>query len=150
MKDSTGRGSGNVNVARPLRIQRLDALRILAAEDNALNRLVLGETLAGEGADVVSAEDGRHAIELVARLGADYFDLILMDVRMPEMDGLEATRRILALAPGVPVIGHTAHVDADEHAACRAAGMVDIVTKPVDLDALVAMVQRRARVRPAT
>ena len=129
--------------------RRLAGLRILAAEDNALNRIVLEEALAGEGAQVVSAENGLRAVELYAGADPAHFDLVLMDVQMPELDGLEATRRIRRLDPGVPVVGQTAHAHATEHEACHDAGMVDVVTKPVDFDVLVDTIRRHAR-RQAT
>ena len=68
-----------------------------------------------------------------------------MDVQMPEMDGLEATRRLRDLAPGLPVIGQTAHALLEEREKCRIAGMVDHLCKPIDLEDLVAAVLRHAR-----
>jgi CheY-like chemotaxis protein/HPt (histidine-containing phosphotransfer) domain-containing protein len=68
-----------------------------------------------------------------------------MDVQMPVMDGLEATRRIGAMAPALPVIGLTAHAMAEERARCLVAGMVDHVAKPVDIDILVAAIRRQVR-----
>jgi signal transduction histidine kinase/CheY-like chemotaxis protein len=121
---------------------RLAGLRILAAEDEAVNRMVLEENLGDEGAIVTLAEDGSQAVTLIASRGERAFDVVLMDVMMPELDGCEATRRILAIAPGLPIIGQTAHALADEHARCRAAGMADIVTKPIDMDTLVAAILR--------
>ncbi len=126
-------------------VRRLAGLRILAAEDNALNRIVLEEALSGEGAQVVSAENGRRAVEVFASADSGGFDLVLMDVQMPELDGLEATRQIRGLDPGIPIVGQTAHAHATEHEACHDAGMVDVITKPVDFDLLVDTIRRRAR-----
>ena len=126
-------------------VQRLAGLRILAAEDNALNRVVLEEALTGEGAVVVAADNGLRAVELFGGSESARFDLVLMDVQMPVLDGLEATRRIHQLDPGLPVVGQTAYADAAEHHACRAAGMVDVVTKPVDFDTLIETIRRFAR-----
>ena len=121
---------------------RLTGTRILAAEDNEVNQLVLSEMLTGEGATLTLVGDGRRAVETVERQpGA--FDLVLMDVQMPEMDGLEATRRIVALAPDLPVVGQTAHALVAEREKCRLAGMIDTLTKPLDHEELVAMVLRR-------
>ncbi len=121
---------------------RLTGTRILAAEDNEANQLVLSEMLTGEGATLTLVGDGRRAVEAVERQpGA--FDLVLMDVQMPEMDGLEATRRIVALAPDLPVVGQTAHALVAEREKCRLAGMIDTLTKPLDHEELVAMVLRR-------
>jgi signal transduction histidine kinase/ActR/RegA family two-component response regulator len=117
--------------------QRLAGLRLLAAEDVAVNRLILQTQLEHEGAQVVFAENGREAVDRISQAGAQGFDAVLMDVQMPVMDGLEATGLIRALAPGLPVIGLTAHALAEERDRCLAAGMVDHASKPVDLDALV-------------
>jgi response regulator RpfG family c-di-GMP phosphodiesterase len=70
-----------------------------------------------------------------------------MDVQMPVMDGLEATRRIRAMAPSLPVIGQTAHALAEERGECLAAGMVDVVTKPIDLALLIAAIRRQIAMR---
>jgi len=122
--------------------ERLVGLSILVVEDDEINRVVLEEMLGGEGARVTLAENGRIAIERVIREGPDSFDAVLMDVQMPEMDGLEATRRIRHLAPQLPVIGQTAHALAQEKERCLASGMVDHVAKPVDLNDLVAVILR--------
>jgi len=123
---------------------RLAGYRLLAAEDNEVNQLVLEEMMTGEGAQVLFAENGRLAVERV-REGEGRFDLVLMDVQMPEMDGLEATRHIVAVDPLLPVIGLTAHAMPQERQRCLAAGMVDHVAKPFDLDELVEAILRYAR-----
>ncbi|MEW5769065.1 MAG: PAS domain S-box protein [Pseudomonadota bacterium] len=121
---------------------RLAHLRVLAAEDVEVNRLILEDMLAYEGAETVFAENGRQALERLDELGVAAFDVVLMDVQMPEMDGYEATRRIHELAPALPVIGLTAHALAEERDKCLAAGMVEHVTKPFDADDLVAAIRR--------
>ncbi|MGO9443759.1 MAG: response regulator, partial [Thiobacillaceae bacterium] len=68
--------------------------------------------------------------------------VVLMDVQMPVMDGHEATRRIRELAPGLPIIGLTAHALAEERERCSAAGMVDCVPKPIDIDTLVNVIRK--------
>ncbi|MBS0375084.1 MAG: response regulator [Proteobacteria bacterium] len=128
---------------------RLAGLRVLAVEDNALNRAVLEDALGGEGAEVVAAVNGREAIARVAASDGRPYDVVLMDVQMPEIDGYEATRQIRLLDPTLPVIGQTAHHEAEEHRLGLAAGMVTLVTKPLDLDALASLVRERARRRPA-
>jgi PAS domain S-box-containing protein len=115
--------------------QHLTGLRILAAEDNEVNQLVLDDFLRREGAEVTLAGNGRLAVEKVA--SGEPFDLILMDVQMPEMDGLQATRQIRASYPDLPIIGQTAHALKEEHDKCFAAGMVAIISKPIDIDELV-------------
>jgi CheY-like chemotaxis protein/anti-sigma regulatory factor (Ser/Thr protein kinase) len=123
---------------------RLKGLRILAADDNEVNLFVLSDMLTREGVELEMVDNGRLAVEAVARDPAR-FDLVLMDVQMPEMDGLEATRQIRVIAPALPVVGQTAHVLPAEHAKCRAAGMVDTITKPLDLGPLVGIILRHAR-----
>jgi len=112
-------------------------LRILLAEDNNTNKLIAVMTLEKAGHVVEVVENGRKAIEALER---ETFDLILMDVYMPEMDGLEATRIIRARAAEsgrhIPIIAMTA-TDTQEHRqCCKEAGMVGFISKPVKLDEL--------------
>jgi len=134
--------------AAPSRRARLAGLSVLAAEDNEVNQLVLEDMLLSEGARLEIVGNGRAAVERIAKADAGEFQAVLMDIQMPEMDGYEATRRIRELAPELPVIGQTAHAMAEEKTKCAAAGMVDHIAKPLDLDALVAIILRHAR-RPA-
>jgi PAS domain S-box-containing protein len=120
---------------------RLKGVRILVAEDNEFNQMVLEDMLTTEGAELEMVGNGRLAVDSVAQNPAA-FDLVLMDVQMPEMDGREATRRIRVIAPALPVIGQTAHVLPAEHEQCRAAGMIDTITKPLNIEALVRIVLR--------
>ncbi|MFM2415876.1 MAG: hypothetical protein RL385_599 [Pseudomonadota bacterium] len=129
-------------------IDKLQGLRILAVEDNAINQVVLREMLRSEGAEVELACDGAEALAKAAEIGADYFDLVLMDIQMPDMDGYEATRRLHALSPLLPVVGQTAHALPEDREHCLAAGMVDHLAKPIDLRRLVSVVLRNARPRP--
>jgi signal transduction histidine kinase/DNA-binding NarL/FixJ family response regulator/HPt (histidine-containing phosphotransfer) domain-containing protein len=126
---------------------RLDGIRILAAEDNDVNRMVLQDMLTGAGAQVTLVNNGSLAVAAVER-AVDAFDLVLMDVQMPEMDGFEATRRIQLIAPDLPVIGQTAHAFAEDHERCRAAGMIQTITKPIDIDTLVSVVLHHSRRKP--
>jgi len=125
-----------------LRAPRLAGVRVLAAEDNLVNQMVLTELLGYEGAQVTMSESGSAAIAQLARNGTQAYDLVLMDIQMPGMDGYEATRHIKAMAPHLPVIGQTAHAMAEEHAKCREAGMVDLVIKPIELEILVQTIRR--------
>jgi PAS domain S-box-containing protein len=125
----------------------LRGLRVLVAEDNEVNQLVLERALRLEGAEVVLVEDGRQAVARVVDDGPDAFDLVLMDIQMPEMDGHEATRRILQIAPRLPVIGQTAHAMQDERLECLASGMVDHIAKPIDFRRLVEVILRHAPAR---
>jgi signal transduction histidine kinase/CheY-like chemotaxis protein/HPt (histidine-containing phosphotransfer) domain-containing protein len=123
--------------------QRLAGVRILAAEDNEMNLLVLEDLLCHEGVRLTVVRNGRLAVAAVE--GGGLFDIVLMDVQMPEMDGLEATTRMRRIAPDLPIIGLTAHALAEEHAQCRDAGMNDVATKPIDVDKLVATIARHVK-----
>ncbi len=116
-------------------------LRILVAEDNPFNqRVILGALRRlGYTADVVT--DGRAAVEAVA---SKPYDLVLMDVMMPELDGVAATREICARWPSEQrprIVAITAQATADDHAACLAAGMADFLTKPLETPRLAAVLQ---------
>ena len=126
-------------------VARLAGLTLLAADDNEINQYILEEILVSEGARVTVVSDGQQAVDQIRRDGAETYDLVLMDIQMPCLDGYEATRRIHAFAPALPVVGQTAHALAEERAKCLAAGMVDHLAKPIDIEALVAVVLRHAR-----
>jgi PAS domain S-box-containing protein len=129
--------------------QRLRGLRLLAAEDVEINRLVLEDLLTSEGAEVLFAENGQEVLDLLHTHGAAAFHAVLMDIQMPVMDGYQATRALLALAPDLPVIGLTAHALGEERDRCIAAGMVEHVTKPIDADVLITAIRRHVG-RPVT
>jgi PAS domain S-box-containing protein len=130
----TAAGAGN----------RLAGLRILVAEDNEINQFVIREMLCGEGCEVELAADGQQAVALAAGPGRGTFDLVLMDVQMPVLNGYEATQRIRAIAPQLPIVALTAHALAEERRKCLAAGMEDIVSKPIDPEQLVSVIRRHA------
>ncbi len=138
--------SPRAGLVRPAR-QRLAGLRVLAAEDLEVNRVVLSHLLNYEGALVSFAANGRRALERLAESDPDAFDAVLMDVQMPEMDGYEATRIIRRVYPALPVIGVSAYALTDEQAKCLEAGMVDHVTKPIDPEQLVATILRHVRMQ---
>jgi signal transduction histidine kinase/CheY-like chemotaxis protein len=117
-------------VAAPIEVPR-SGLRILLAEDNKVNQMLAVRLLEKLGHHVTVAPDGRCAVELHA---AGSFDLILMDVQMPEMDGLEASRLIREREGGTrytPIIALTAHAMSGDRERCLQAGMDDYVTKPI-------------------
>jgi CheY-like chemotaxis protein len=111
---------------------QLNGVRLLVAEDNEINQQIAVELLTGAGATVDIANNGREAIDML-KARADY-NLVLMDVQMPEMDGIEATRLIRAdpQFSAIPIIAMTAHAMAEERQRCSEAGMVDHISKPIE------------------
>jgi PAS domain S-box-containing protein len=124
----------------------LRGMRLLLAEDNAINQQIARELLEGQGASMTLVPDGAQAVACVART-PDAYDLVLMDLQMPVMDGVAATKaiRAIAAAEGLPIVAMTANALEHDRQACMAAGMVDHVGKPFDLDQLVAVISRHAR-----
>jgi len=124
--------------ARPETVARREGLRVLVADDTAINREVAIETLQQLGAFVATAENGLEAIAAVEK---QTFDAVLMDVSMPEMDGFEATRRIRdaekkSQRPRLPIIAVTAHVVGAAAEAWREAGMDGVLHKPYTIQSL--------------
>ena len=118
--------------------------RILVVEDNSTNRQVALGILGKFGVEACSVENGEKAVEEVGRTA---YDLLLMDVQMPVMDGLEATRRIRSLPPQstgpfVPIIAMTAHAMRGDRERCLEAGMNDYISKPVTPDVLADVLER--------
>ncbi|MGV8917945.1 MAG: CHASE domain-containing protein [Pseudomonas sp.] len=129
----------------PDRPRRLEGMRLLVVEDNMLNRQVADELLTGEGAWVTLAEGGLEGVSKVMSERVP-FDAVLMDIQMPDIDGLEATRRIRENPrfAELPIVAMTANASSTDREVCLAAGMNDHVGKPIDLDQLVAIVLHRA------
>jgi len=118
-------------------------IRALVVEDNAVNRELLTTLLTPFGVEIDTADDGAEAIEAVGR---GRYDIILMDMQMPVMDGLTATRRIRDLrdrdAAATPIVAMTANVLPEQVARCREAGMDDHLGKPINLPQLLAAIDR--------
>jgi CheY-like chemotaxis protein len=114
-------------------------LKVLVAEDNEVNRMVMEAILIGMGHDVSFAENGEQAVQLAT---SQDWDIVLMDLHMPVMDGLEATQAIRAHGhtrrATVPVVALTADVFVETRERCAAAGVQDFLTKPVDTSELAA------------
>lgn len=116
--------------------------KVLLVEDSPTNQMVACSLLARMGCQVIVAEHGIAAINAVQQ---DLYDLVLMDISMPGMDGMEATRRIRGLGgiyTRLPIVAMTAHAFAEDKANCLAAGMNDYLTKPLQRDRLYQMVNR--------
>lgn len=123
--------------------------RILLAEDNAINALLTRTLLEAEGCIVDVVEDGSLAVEAMKTAS---YDMIFMDMRMPNMDGLEATRKIRAMdhrSKGLPIVALTANAFDDDRNACFDSGMNDFMTKPVSAEELSQMVKMHTQNKAA-
>ena len=128
---------------------RIDGARILLVEDNPINQLVAKSMLDYAGATIDSVDNGRAALDLL-RTEAHRYDLVLMDVQMPEMDGFEATRRIRSeLKLALPVLAMTAGVMASEREQCIASGMNDFIAKPIDVEDMLRAILRHLPATPS-
>jgi CheY-like chemotaxis protein len=131
--------------AADVRASHTGALRILCAEDNPYGRVILNTILAELGHKVDFAGSGEAAVEAVAR---GSYDLVLMDVILPDLDGIEATRRIRALASAAartPIVGISGRAAPNDETAARAAGMDAYVMKPVSPSRLAEVIATTAR-----
>ena len=129
------------NASQPAHEARLQPARILLAEDNETNRMVAVEMLRDAGFLVETAVNGQQAVEkALAPLAG--FDLILMDVQMPGMDGLEATSLIRKTLPDLPILAMTAQAMESERKLCIAAGMNDHLSKPFEPEELLRRLNR--------
>jgi signal transduction histidine kinase/ActR/RegA family two-component response regulator len=118
--------------------------RVLLAEDGVDNQRLISFILRRAGAEVTICEDGQAAVDaaLAAESRGEPFDLILMDVQMPILDGLEATRTLRSRGYSRPIVALTAHAMTSDHQKCLDAGCDDYATKPVKRDALFAIIKR--------
>jgi CheY-like chemotaxis protein/HPt (histidine-containing phosphotransfer) domain-containing protein len=125
---------------------RTAGLRILVAEDHPVNQEVARQLLERLGHRVVMAADGRAALAALEQSGREAFDLVLMDLQMPVMGGLEATAAIRNAerlsGTHLPIVALTAHAMQGDRARCLAAGMDGYLPKPIDVDELVATIER--------
>ncbi len=126
-------------------LRRLQGIRILVVEDNAVNQQIAEDLLSGEGAVVAVANDGLAGVARV--LEDPDFDVVMMDLQMPDIDGFEATRRIHChpTLREIPIIAMTANAMASDRLACLAAGMADHVAKPIDLNEMVRTILKHVR-----
>jgi CheY-like chemotaxis protein len=125
---------GNSISGRPRR-----ELRILVAEDSPDNQLIVSRLLSRRGHQVVVVSDGRAAVRLVQTA---HFDVVLMDIHMPEMDGMEATRAIRArLGADLPIVAFSAYTSPIDRNDCIAAGMNAFLAKPADFGLLTQTIE---------
>lgn len=126
--------------------ENLEGVRILVADDNELNLEIMFEILSGSGAEVVCVHNGKEALDAYLRDSQGYYRIILMDVHMPEMDGLQATKEIRNSdrpdACTIPIIAMTADVFKEDIRRCKDAGMNAHIGKPVELDKLYSTIQK--------
>ncbi|MBA2926725.1 PAS domain S-box protein [Pseudomonas sp. P7] len=123
--------------------RRLVGLRLLVVEDNALNRQVISELLSAEGAEVTLADCGLLGVELATREKGE-FDVVIMDVQMPDIDGIEATRRIRSNGEfkSLPIVAMTANASRADRDSCLASGMNEHLGKPIDMAEVVPVLQQ--------
>ena len=136
-------GDGPVQLVTQHSLRERRCLRILMAEDNRVNQKLAVHMLEKAGHQVSVVWNGREAVEAVAR---ENFDLLLMDVQMPEMDGLEATASIRqseqASGEHIPIVAMTAYAMTGDKGRCLQAGMDAYVTKPISRDILLREIER--------
>ena len=121
-------------------------LRILVVDDVEINRVIISELLGDTGAEIDEANDGKEAVEMFERSNPGYYDVILMDMQMPEMDGCDSTRYIRALdrpdSKTVAIIAMTANVFQEDIEQTLDAGMNAHVGKPIDRNNLISTIIR--------
>ncbi len=127
----------------PARTRRLAGLNVLVVEDNALNRRVAYELLNSEGARVSLAEGGIEGVNRVLSR-QQRFDVVIMDIQMPDIDGMEATRRIRCDPDfrNLPILAMTANASPSDRQTCLAAGMTEHLGKPIDMEQLIPLLLR--------
>ncbi|MBP1563156.1 MAG: response regulator [Oscillospiraceae bacterium] len=132
--------------AKPIEKPDFSGNNVLLVEDNRLNQEIAAEILRQVGIKVDIAGDGEIAVEKVKEAAAGQYDMILMDILMPRMNGYEATRQIRALddpeKSGLPIVAMTANAFEEDKKEAENAGMNGHIAKPVDIDKLFEMLAR--------
>ncbi len=121
-------------------------VKILVVEDNALNREIVCDILEEEGFAITQAQNGKDAVDLIEKSGNNSFDIVLMDVQMPVMDGYTATQKIRALEDvrknSIPIIAMTANAFEEDRRQAISVGMNEHITKPIDVEKLLSTINR--------
>ena len=124
----------------------LKGIRVLLVEDNELNREIAEDILREEGLEVVTAQDGMVALDMLNKADAGEFDVVLMDIQMPKMDGYTATREIRCLSDEkkaqIPIVAMTANAYDEDRNRALEAGMNGFVVKPLDVEALLEAIEK--------
>jgi two-component system sensor histidine kinase/response regulator len=135
-------------------VDKGEARRFLIAEDNPVNRQLVVKLLEKQGHKVTVANNGREALEKFEMAGPGEFHAVLMDIQMPQMDGMEATAEIRRLeekaGTHIPIVAMTAHAMKGDRERCLAAGMDGYVSKPISLPKLMAEIERVLSAQPVT
>jgi len=140
---------GAADAARPVAGKPLAPLKVLIVEDNRINRVVLRDLLEQDGHEVDEAHDGQQGLSMADRKS---YDLVLMDISMPVLDGVAATRAIRqseAQGTRLPIVALTAHAGSADKEHFRAAGVDDILVKPISRQSLRTILERFSNRRPA-
>lgn len=136
----------DIKEPEPVRRNILSGKRILLVEDNEINREIAEEVIRTTGVEVESAEDGREAVERFGHVKEGYYDMILMDIQMPVMNGYDATIAIRKMdredAAKIPIIAMTANAFAEDVVKCRSVGMNEHLAKPLDMNRIMECLQR--------
>jgi CheY-like chemotaxis protein len=119
--------------------ERIRGANVLAAEDNELNRMVIQVILRKAGVNLELANDGQQALDLLQKKN---FDVVFMDVQMPVLDGIQATREARVLGINTPIVGLSANAMQDKVEVCREAGMDDYLVKPYTEPDLLSMIDK--------
>jgi CheY-like chemotaxis protein len=128
-----------------------EPLRVLVAEDNPVNQVLIEALLLHLGHRPTLVGNGLEAVQALQAADAGRFDAVLMDMQMPELDGLQATRRVRALPgprAGIPVVAMTANAREEDRLACQAAGMDGFISKPIDFETLARTLKQLAARHP--
>ncbi|MBT9776612.1 response regulator [Clostridium sp. MCC353] len=146
LKQLVESGGGGKTAVQPIRTRTFEGKRILLAEDNALNQEIVVELLSYMGIAVETAENGKIAVDQMIQSPEGYYDLIFMDMQMPQMDGCSAAKAIRGLdredVKQIPIIAMTANAFGDDRQKTADAGMNEHLAKPIDMEQMNQVLQK--------